>query len=157
MVPADNPAHIASLADLARPELPIAMPNPAFEGVAQQIRASLVKAGGETLAHAVYDTKVAAGTAILTHIHHRQTPLLLMQGQVQAGVTWTSEALFQEQQGHPIAHLAIPAEQNTRAIYSAAIVAGAPHPDAARDWLAFIRSDEAFAALAPFGFQRFGQ
>jgi ABC-type molybdate transport system substrate-binding protein len=155
MVPADNPAHISGLADLARPDLPIALPNPAFEGVARQIRATLVKAGGETLAQAVYDTKVAAGTAILTRIHHRQTPLLLMQGQVRAGVTWTSEAIFQERQGHPITHVAIPAEQNTRAIYSAAIVAGAPHPDAARDWLAFIRSDEAFAALAPFGFQRF--
>jgi len=157
MVPQGNPAHITGLADLSRPDLAIVMPNPAFEGVAQQIRASLVKAGGEALAHEVYDSKVAAGTAVLTRIHHRQTPLLLMQGLGQAGVTWTSEAIFQEQQGHPISHVAIPAEQNTRAIYSAAIVTGAPHAAAARDWLDFIRSDAAFAILAPFGFQRFAQ
>jgi molybdate transport system substrate-binding protein len=109
------------------------------------------------LARAVYDTKVADGTTVLTRIHHRQTPMLLTQGVGQAGVTWTSEAVFQEHQGHPIAHVTIPAEQNTRAIYSAAMVKGAAHTQAAQAWLAFIRSDAAFAALSPFGFQRFGQ
>jgi ABC-type molybdate transport system substrate-binding protein len=157
MVPAGNPAHITGLPDLGNPELAVVMPNPAFEGVAEQIRASLVKAGGQDLALAVYDTKVAAGTTVLTRIHHRQTPLLLMQGIGQAGVTWTSEAVFQERQGQPISHVPIPPEQNTRAIYSAAVVSNAPHPEAARAWLAFIRSDAAFAALAPFGFQRFVQ
>jgi ABC-type sulfate transport system substrate-binding protein len=155
MVPAGNPAHITSLADLGRPGLAIIMPNPAFEGVGRQIRASLVKVGGEALAKAVYDTKVSDGTAILTRIHHRQTPLFLMQGLGQAGVTWTSEAVFQERLGHPITHVTIPAAQNTRAIYSAALVAGAPHADAARTWLNFLRSDAAFAALEPFGFKRF--
>ncbi len=157
MVPAGNPSHINGLADLGRPDLALAMPNPAFEGVARQIRASLVKAGGEALAVSVYETKVSDGTTILTRIHHRQTPLLLMQGLVQAGVTWTSEAIFQEQQGHPIAHVAIPPNQNTTAIYSAAMVRGAPHAEAARTWLTFIRSDAAFAALAPFGFKRVAQ
>ncbi len=85
MVPAGNPAHIASLADLARPDLPLAMPNPEFEGVARQIRASLVKAGGETLAEAVYGAKVRAGQTVLTRIHHRQTPLFLMQRLADAG------------------------------------------------------------------------
>lgn len=155
MVPAGNPAHITGLADLGRPGLAVVMPNPEFEGVAQQIRAALVKAGGEALATSVYATKVADGTTILTRIHHRQTPLWLMQGYGQAGVVWASEAIFQERAGHPIAHVAIPLEQNVRAIYSAATVAHAPHPDAARAWLAFIRTDAAFAALAPYGFQRF--
>jgi ABC-type molybdate transport system substrate-binding protein len=154
MVPAGNPAGVVGLADLARPDLAVIMPNPAFEGVARQIRASLVKAGGETLAASVYDRKVAAGTTVLTRIHHRQTPLWLMQGLGQAGVTWRSEAIFQEQSGHPIGHVDIPAEQNTRAIYSGAVVAGAAHVEAAKAWLAFIRSDAAFAALAPYGFQR---
>ncbi|HEY4042349.1 MAG TPA: substrate-binding domain-containing protein [Rhodopila sp.] len=154
MVPAGNPAHIVGLTDLARPDLALIMPNPAFEGVARQIRGSLVKAGGEALARSVYETKVAAGTTVLTHIHHRQTPLLLMQGLGQAGVTWRSEALFQEQHGNPIAHIDIPAEQNTQAVYSAAIVTNAAHADAARIWLSFIRSDAAFEALRPFGFKR---
>jgi molybdate transport system substrate-binding protein len=157
MVPAGNPAHIRGLADLARPDLALIMPNPEFEGVARQIRASLVKAGGEGLAQAVYDDKVKAGITILTRIHHRQTPLLLMQGLGQAGVTWRSEAIFQERQGNAIAHVDIPAEQNTRAIYSAAMVSNAIHVDAARSWLSFIRSDAAFNAMKPFGFQRIAE
>ena len=154
MVPRDNPARITGLADLGRAGLPIIMPNPAFEGVAAQIKTSLSKAGGEALATTVYEAKVADGSAVLTRIHHRQTPLFLMQGLGQAGVTWTSEAIFQEKQGHPITHVAIPAEQNTRAVYSAAIVSGALHPEAARAWLAFIKTDAAFACLVTYGFQR---
>ncbi|TCZ52765.1 substrate-binding domain-containing protein [Roseicella aquatilis] len=154
MVPAGNPAGVKGLQDLGRPDIALVMPNPAWEGVAQQIRASLAKAGGEALASAVYDAKVKDGTTILTRIHHRQTPLFLMQGLGQAGVTWTSEALFQEQAGHPISHVAIPPEQNTRAVYSAAMVAGAPHPEAARAWLGFLRSEAALRIFERYGFRR---
>jgi ABC-type molybdate transport system substrate-binding protein len=155
MVPAGNPAHVTALADLARADLALAMPNPEFEGVARQIRASLVKAGGESLAETVYGAKVRDGQTVLTRIHHRQTPLLLMQHLVQAGVTWKSEAMFQEKIGNPIGHVDIPAASNTRAEYSAAMVAGAPHPQAAQAWLEFMRSADAFKAFEPYGFARY--
>jgi ABC-type molybdate transport system substrate-binding protein len=153
MVPADNPGHVKGLSDLARPDLRVAMPNPEFEGIARQIEASLKKAGGDDLAATVYRTKVADGSAVLTQIHHRQTPLFLMQGRAQAGVTWQSEAIFQEQAGHPIGHVDIPAAQNTTAIYAGAEVSGAPHADAARLWLAFIRSPGALAIFERYGFK----
>ncbi len=153
MVPKDNPAHIRTLADLGRPGVRLAMPNPAFEGIAHQIKAALEKAGGAALERAVYDTKVHDGSTILTQIHHRQTPLWLMQGRADAGVTWQSEALFQEQAGHPIAHVAIPDADNSTAIYAGAEVAGARHPAAAKAWLAFIRSPEALAIFARYGFK----
>jgi molybdate transport system substrate-binding protein len=155
MVPAGNPGHVSALADLSRAGLALAMPNPAFEGVARQIRASLVKAGGEALAEAVYGAKVRSGETILTRIHHRQTPLFLMQGLAQTGVTWRSEAIFQEKIGNPIGHVDIPAEQNTLAVYSAALVPDAPHPEAARAWLDFIKSDAAFAVFEQYGFRRY--
>jgi ABC-type molybdate transport system substrate-binding protein len=157
MVPAGNPAHVTGLKDLGRTEMTLIMPNPAFEGVARQIRASLVKAGGEDLAQKVYEQKVADGTTILTRIHHRQTPLFLMQGLGAAGVTWKSEAIFQESIGHAITHIAIPPEQNTKAIYSAAMVANAPHAEAAKAWLTFIRTDAAFAVFKPFAFERYAE
>jgi Bacterial extracellular solute-binding protein len=78
MVSAANPARVAGLADLGRPGLALAMPNPDFEGVARQIRASLVKAGGQALDEMVYGTKVREGETVLTRIHLRQTPLFLM-------------------------------------------------------------------------------
>jgi hypothetical protein len=96
MVPKDNPAHITSLADLGKPSVRLAMPNPEFEGVVRQIKATLAKSGGDVLVKSVYEDKVASGATILTHIHHRQTPLFLMQGLADAGMTWTSEAIFQE-------------------------------------------------------------
>jgi molybdate transport system substrate-binding protein len=155
MVPAGNPAHVTGLADLGRAGLALAMPNPQFEGVARQARASLVKAGGETLAESVYGVKVRNGETVLTRIHHRQTPLFLMQHLVEAGVTWKSEAIFQEEIGNPISHVEMPVEHNTLAVYSAAMVPGAPHPEAARSWLDFIGSDAAFKVMARYEFKRY--
>lgn len=153
MVPADNPAHVTGLADLGKPGIRLAMPNPAFEGIVRQIKTSLKKTGGDALASAVYETKVEDGSTVLTHIHHRQTPLFLMQGLVQAGVTWQSEAIFQEQAGHPIRHVDIPAKDNTTAVYGGAMVKGAAHRDAARAWLAFIASPTALAIFESYGFK----
>ena len=153
MVRKGNPKEIKALADLARPDLRLAMPNPQFEGIARQIKASLSKAGGEALTKAVYETKVADGSATLTRIHHRQTPLFLMQDAADAGVTWQSEAIFQEQIGNPIEHVDIPDTENTTAIYAGAEVAGAQHPEAARVWLDFIRSPESLAIFERYGFK----
>jgi molybdate transport system substrate-binding protein len=153
MVPKGNPTHIVSLADLAKPGLRLAMPNPAFEGIARQIKQALAKAGGDTLVDAVYDRKVQDGTTLLTHIHHRETPLLLMQGRVDAGITWQSEALFQERDGHPIDLIAVPAADNATAIYAGAAVRNAAHPQAAQAWLSFIRSPAALRIFERYGFK----
>ncbi|MCX7320689.1 MAG: substrate-binding domain-containing protein [Hyphomicrobiales bacterium] len=155
MVPKGNPAKVEGLADLGKPTIRLAMPNPEFEGIARQIKSSLQKAGGDSLASEVYEKKVGNGSAVLTYIHHRQTPLFLIQGLVDAGVTWQSEAIFQEQVGHPISHVDIPESQNTTAIYAGAEVRDAPHPDAARAWLAFTRSDAAYEIFSRYGFKRY--
>lgn len=153
MVPKENPARIMGLQDLGKPDVRLAMPNPEFEGVARQIKGALQKAGGKSLEQAVYDEKVKAGTGILTQIHHRQTPLFLMQGKVDAGVTWKSEALFQEQIGNPISHVEIPPEQNVTGIYAGAQVKGARHPEAAQLWLQFFRSPSALKIFESYGFK----
>jgi len=153
MVRKRNPKQIATLTDLAWPGLRLAMPNPEFEGVAGQIKASLGKAGGDALIKAVYETKVADGSAVLTRVHHRQTPLFLMRDTADAGVTWQSEAIFQEQVGNPISHVDIPDAQNTTAIYGGAEVTSAAHPQVARVWLDFIRSSEALEIFERYGFR----
>lgn len=155
MVAKGNPRGIGSLADLAKPDLRLAMPNPKYEGIGRQIRASLQKAGGESLAHTVYDSKVADGSAVLTFIHHRQTPLFLMQGVADAGVVWQSEAMFQEQIGSPISHVDIPAAQNTTETYAGAVIHGAAHVEAARLWLAYIHSPPALAIFERYGFHAY--
>ncbi len=78
-----------------------------------------------------------------------------MQGRAQAGVTWQSEAMFQEKAGHPITHVDIPAAQNATAIYAGAVVKGAPHPEAAKLWLDYIRSPEGLKVFESYGFKAY--
>jgi len=153
MVQKNNPKHVSSLFDLARPDLRIAMPNPMYEGIGRQIKESLTKAGGDTLTKTVYESKVSDRSAVLTRVHHRQTPLFLMQDTVDAGVTWQSEARFQEQIGNPISHVDIAEAQNTTATYAGAVVAGAAHPEAAQEWLNFVRSPAALTIFDRYGFK----
>ncbi len=156
MIPRNNPASIKSLNDLGRPGVRLSMPNPAWEGVARQIKLSLIKAGGRALEQIVYHTKVLNGQTILTHVHHRQTPLFIMQGLVDAGITWKSEAIFQEQAGHPISYVPIPASLNTTAVYAAAAVKGAAHRRAAGLWLEFLTSSAAQSIFHHYGFKSVG-
>jgi molybdate transport system substrate-binding protein len=157
MVAKGNPHGITGLADLAKPDIHLAMPNPAYEGIGRQIKLALAKAGGEALVKKIYETKVADGSTKLTLIHHRQTPLWIMQGCADAGVTWQSEAVFQEQVGNPISHVAIPDNVNVTAIYAGAEVKGAAHPQAAKAWLEFIRSPAALKIFERYGFNPYAK
>ena len=152
MIPAGNPKGIQSLKDLGRPDIRLSMPNPQWEGVAQQISASLRKAGGEELYQAVYQDKVKEGKSVLTEIHHRQTPMRIMSGQADAGVTWASEVRFQQSIGNPIQGVVIPADQNTTATYAGGVMSDAPHPAIAAEWLAFLKTPEAQTIYHQYGF-----
>jgi len=153
MVPKGNPAKVTGLADLARPGLRLAMPNPEFEGVARQIKSALRKAGGEDLVRTVYETKVADGTTTLTRMHHRQTPVWLMQGRADAGVTWRSEAIFQAEANLPTERVGIPADENETGAYAGGAVKDAAHPAEALSWLNFLRGAEAREIFARYGFE----
>ncbi len=155
MVAAGNPKHIAGLKDLADPAVRLSMPNPETEGVARQVADSLRKAGGDALVHTVYEEKVQSGSTFLTQIHHRQTPMRILQGKSDAGVVWASEVMFQQKTGNAITGVPIPEDQNTIAIYAAGMVHNAPHSSAAAAWLAYLQSDEAQAAYSEFGFKRY--
>ncbi|MHB1699777.1 MAG: substrate-binding domain-containing protein [Acidobacteriaceae bacterium] len=153
MVPAGNPKHIASLNDLGRSDVRLSMPNPEWEGVANQIAAALRKAGGDKLYQQVYQEKVASGSTVLTEIHHRQTPMRIMEGKADAGVTWASEVRFQKKVGNPITGVEIPDAQNSTAIYAGGMMVDAPHPEAAAQWLAYLKTPEAQAIYHQFGFK----
>ena len=152
MVAKGNPHGIHSLSDLARPNLRLSMPNPQWEGVAHQIAKALRKAGGRSLYHSVYQAKVQSGQTILTEIHHRQTPMRIMSGKVDAGVTWASEVRFQESIGNPIQGVAIPPSHNVTAIYAGGVMKNAPHPKVAAEWLAFLKTPQAQAMYHRYGF-----
>lgn len=153
MVRRGNPLDIRSLSDLGNDKIRLSMPNPDWEGVARQIAMSMEKTGGAALVDKVMKQKVKDGSTFLTQIHHRQTPMRILNGQSDAGVTWASEVRFQEQIGNPIAGVIIPAAQNTNAAYGAAMLRNAPHREAATTWLAFLGSPAAQKAYADYGFK----
>ncbi|MGH8151705.1 MAG: molybdate ABC transporter substrate-binding protein [Rhodanobacteraceae bacterium] len=154
LVAKGNPRHIEGLKDLGRPDVRVSMPNPAWEGIARQIEASYRKAGGEALEHTIMVTKVKDGTTFLTHIHHRQSPLRILEGKSDAAPVWSTEAYFQQHILHrPVETIAIPAADNQFATYTAAVMRDAPHPQAARDFFKFMQSPAAQAIYHKYGFE----
>jgi len=154
LVAKGNPKHIEGLKDLGRPDVRVSMPNPAWEGIARQIEASYRKAGGEALEHTIMQTKVQDGTTFLTRIHHRQSPLRVLEGKSDAAPVWSTEAYFQQQiLHHPVDTVAIPAAQNAVATYTAARMKHAPHEQAAKDFMTFMASPAAQAVYRKYGFQ----
>ena len=154
MVAKGNPKHVEGLKDLGRPDVRVSMPNPQWEGIAKQIEVSYRQAGGDALDRTIMDSKVKDGSTYLTRIHHRESPLRVLQGESDAAPVWSTEAYFQQQIMHrPVETITIPADQNVTSTYTAARMKDAPHAQAAKDFLAFMTSTEAQGIYRKYGFQ----
>ncbi|MBL1407868.1 substrate-binding domain-containing protein [Sphingobacterium faecale] len=152
MVPEGNPAKITSLNDLAQEHVRIAMPNPLWEGIGEQIQASYKKAGGEALVNKIMKDKVEKGTTYLTKIHHRESPMRILYGDADVAPVWSSEVVYQKIKGHPVDVVEIPDELNSTATYMAAKLKTAPHPKAADDFLKFMETSTAQQIYQKYGF-----
>ncbi|HVY06955.1 MAG TPA: substrate-binding domain-containing protein [Burkholderiales bacterium] len=154
MTAAGNPGHIAGWDDLARKDAALCMPNPRWEGIARnQIIPIMRKSGGDALVKAVYEEKVSDGSTFLTQIHHRQTPLRIMQGKCEAGAVWYTEAYFHAtMKQHPVAMVTLPDAQNSFATYTAGLMKDAPHAQAGESFLQFLASTEGQAIYQRYGF-----
>jgi molybdate transport system substrate-binding protein len=153
MVHAENPARVSSLLDLGRDELRVSMPNPEFEGIGKRVEQTYEKAGGKQLLDKVMREKVQRGSTFLTRIHHRQTPMRILQGKSDVGPVWRTEVLFQQRIGNPIGMVEIPAHFNQTATYIAAQLKEAPRPQAAADFLDFLISEQGQVIYHRYGFQ----
>lgn len=139
LVTAGNPLGITGLADLARPEVRIAMPNLQFEGVAELIGQALEKAGGPELRHAVMIDKVADGKTRWTQIHHRESAMWLEAGEVDACPLWSTEARYHcENRKAPMETVRIAPEHNVIGKYGISRVRGCAHPQAASSFIDFL-------------------
>lgn len=152
MVPKGNPQQVYSLKDLAKAEVKISMPNPAWEGIGKRIEEAYIKAGGEALRKTIMEDKVADSTTFLTHIHHRQSPMRILYNQSDAAPVWYSEVHYQQMIDHPVEMITIPGEHNIKATYIAGQLKKPPHPQAAKDFMDFIISPAAKAIYKKYGF-----
>ncbi|MFC5994809.1 molybdate ABC transporter substrate-binding protein [Pseudonocardia hispaniensis] len=143
MVASGNPVGVTGLADLARPEVRVAMPNPVTEGVGELIAQALERAGGVGLRGEVMERKVTAGTTRMTRIHHRESMLWLESGQVDVCPLWTTEARYHQERGAAVEIVPIPPEHNVTGRYSAAVTRKARHAEAAGAFIEFLCRDGA--------------
>jgi len=153
MVRKGNPKNIKGWQDLARTDVKISMPNPAWEGIGKRIEEAYVKAGGETLRTQIMVSKVKDSSTILTQIHHRQTPMRILYNQSDAGPVWSSEIVYQQMIGHPIDMVQVPAKENITAAYTAGVLKTAPYAEAAKRFLQFLVSPTAKTIYRKYGFE----
>lgn len=152
MVQKGNPKKIKGLTALADPTLRISMPNPEWEGIGKRIEEAYVKAGGEPLKNAIMKTKVGDSSTYLTQIHHRQSPMRILYGKSDVAPVWYSEVFYQKMIGHPVDMVEIPKKENIEAQYIAGLMKSAPHPQAAKDFMAFLTSEAAKQVYRKYGF-----
>lgn len=153
MVPKGNPKSVKKVQDLARKDVKIAMPNPAWEGIGRQIVSVYKKLGGAELENSIMKEKVDNGSTYLTKIHHRESPMKILYQEVDAAPVWYSEVVYQQLLKHPVDMVEIPNNENIKATYMIAEMKDAPRAQAAKDFVDFMKSAEAKAIYKKYGFE----
>jgi molybdate transport system substrate-binding protein len=135
VVPEGNPAGVTGLADLANPDLAVALCDPAVPcGSAAQ---TLLDSAGVT---AMPDTLEEDVKAVLTKVEL---------GEADAGLVYVTDA---HASGSTVEIIYVPEAQEVINRYPIAVLTGAPNPDAAQAWVDFVLSDEGQQALSDAGF-----
>jgi molybdate transport system substrate-binding protein len=153
MVRKGNEKGILGWKDLGRKDVRVSMPNPEWEGIGKTIESALTKAGGIELANQVMKSKVKDSSTFLTQIHHRQSPLRILNNQSDAAPVWYTEAYYQKMLGHPVDMVEIPDNQNVWSSNVGGVFKNAPHTKAANDFMDFITTEEAKSIFKKFGFK----
>jgi len=153
MVPQGNPAGIRSIHDLDRDDVRISQPG-ALEDISHYITDMYEKAGGESLRKRIMEEKRAEGTTILTVVHHRETPLRLQMGTVDAGPVWATEVVHAVSEGLMVEAVEPGEEldQRDRVNYYIAQLTTGTNPENAGRFLDFIMSKAAQGIYKKYGF-----
>jgi molybdate transport system substrate-binding protein len=142
VVPADNPAGIGSLADLAQPGVQLIL---AVEGVpVRQYSDELVAALSAAFQEQFYANLVSEEDNV------RQVAAKVALGEADAGMVYTSD-ITPDIAGQ-VQQITIPDEQNVLATYPIAPLADAPNPELAQRFIEFVLSAEGQRILAKWGF-----
>ncbi|MFH0750355.1 MAG: molybdate ABC transporter substrate-binding protein, partial [Chloroflexota bacterium] len=147
VVPAANPARIASPVDLARPDVRLvsAGPEVPITSYTAKMLSNLARLPG-------YPERYVA--AVSANVVSREDNVKAVLAKVQlgegdAGVVYATDA---KAAGDDVRTIPIPDEANVVATYAAVVPKDAPHPAAAASFLAWLRGPDGMAVLARFGF-----
>lgn len=158
MVARGNPQHVTNLADLVRPDLRVALPNPLTEGIMTFYAKPLLVRRGlwQTLSPGADCADCDPTPRVhFTTVHHREIPARIASGQSDAGLVWHTETVAATAAGLPVQGVALPEDQNaaSQVAYVAGVLQDTRHEAAAAALLGFLGSDAGQAAYAEFGFR----
>jgi molybdate transport system substrate-binding protein len=143
IVPADNPAGIATYADLAIPgvKLVLGAPDVPIRDYSDQ---SIALMGDAAFQAAVYANLVSEEPNV------RQVATKVSLGEADAGIVYTSDVT--PDIAASVLMIEIPDEMNMLATYPIAVVEGAPQPELALAFVDFVLGPDGQAILASWGF-----
>lgn len=147
VVPADNPAEIASPADLAREglRLVLAQAEVPVGGYSRQVICLLA---GDTAANGEDFVARVAANLVSEEEDVRDVLAKVQLGEADAGIVYVSDASFA---GDQVRVIEIPAEFNVLASYPIALVTGGD-PALGNAFIAYVLSDMGQQTLADYGF-----
>jgi molybdate transport system substrate-binding protein len=158
VLPNDNPAHIQTLQDLARPGVKLSLADPGVP-VGQYSEQALDKLATDPSYGPDFKQKALANV-VSREDNVRQVLTRVQLDQVDAGIVYTTDALEANSASsgtvQPVKTIEIPTQYNVIAVYYIATVKGAPHPNAARTWITYLLSDGGQTVLAKYGFVPLG-
>ncbi|GBE04725.1 molybdate ABC transporter periplasmic molybdate-binding protein [bacterium BMS3Abin10] len=155
MIPEGNPCGIKTVTELGRSDIRISQPG-ALEDISYYIAAMYEKAGGGALVKRILEEKKEEGTTIFTVVHHRETPLGIREGTVDAGPVWATEVISAIKDGLKVEAIepGKGLDQRGKVNYFITKFNKAPNPENADKFLQFIRSIPAQDIYAQYGFVR---
>ncbi len=148
VVPADNPAGIETLQDLAQPGLKIVLAAKDVP-VGEYSRDFLEKASQSTDFATSYQDEVLAN--VVSYEENVKSVLTkVVLGEADAGIVFASDVALDD--ADSVRQLAIPDDLNTIASYPIALVDDSARPDLSDAFVSYVLSPEGQATLAEYGF-----
>ena len=142
IVPADNPANITNLADLANPGVQLVLAVPGVP--VRDYTDALLQTLPSDFQDKVYANLVSEGQNV------RQVVAQIALGEADAAIVYRSDVT--PSVAESVQQIPLPEAQSVLAIYPLAIVDDAPQPELAQQFIDFILGTEGQAILTKWGF-----
>ena len=139
VVQQNNPKHITSLADLARPDVSVVLGDPASVPAGKYAKQALA-AAGVTVVPKSLELNVTA-----------VTQKIALQ-EADAGIVYVTDVKASVAAGQFVDGVPIPAAQNVVAVYPIGVLKSSPNQAIAQAFVAYVKSPAGQATLASFGF-----
>lgn len=134
-VPADNPGNVEGLADLADPEVSVALCQPAVP--CGQLAEQVQEMSGVDIAPVTEESDVKS---VLTKVRLNE---------VDAGLVYTTDV---QAAGDEVRGIDLPADASPSTVYPMAVLTAAPNPEQAQEFSQLVTSDDGRRILREAGF-----